>query len=125
MTTAKSRNRTKDTIKINERYELRYFLSPNIPSKQFGRKISIQLLELTENGKKDVLRVDNSHSEKDGSGRWPIHIHKPSGGLHMFIGASIEEVINVFIKYASEIMSNKDLEDLKISLKKLPFREMP
>jgi len=95
MTTTESRNHTKDTIKINERYELRYFLSSNIPSKQFG------------------------------SGKWPIHVHKPSGGLYMFIGASIEDVTNVFIKYASEIMSNKDLEDLKISLKKLPFREMP
>ncbi len=50
-----SKNSAKDVIKVNERYELRYSLSPKIPSKQYGRKIRIQLLKLTEEDKKDVL----------------------------------------------------------------------
>lgn len=115
-------NGLKGTIEVNERYELRYSVSHKIESKQYGRKISIQLLKLTENGKKPILRVDNSHDENNGSGKWPIHVHKPSGGRYMFIGATLEAVITHFIDQASKLLPKEDLEDLKSSIfKKLPF----
>jgi hypothetical protein len=116
-------NGLKGTIEVNERYELRYSVSHKIVSKQYGRKISIQLLKLTENGKKeDVLRMDNSHDENNGSGKWPIHVHKLSGGRNMFIGATLEAVITHFIDQASKSLPKEDFEDLKSSIKKLPFR---
>lgn len=115
-------NGLKGTIEVNERYELRYSISHKIESKQYGRKLSIQLLKLTENGKKEeVLRIDNSHDENNGCGKWPIHVHKPSGGRDMFIGATLEAVITHFIDHASKILPKEDLEDLESSIKKLPF----
>lgn len=113
-------NGLKGTIEVNERYELRYSVSHKIKSKQYGRKISIQLLKLTENGKEDVLRIDNSHDENNGSGKWPIHVHKPSGGRDMFIGATLDAVITHFKDQASKSLPKEDFEDLKSSIKKLP-----
>lgn len=49
----------------------------------FDKEVRIALLKRDNDRFGKVFHADNCHDVD--SGRWPIHIHKPGGGIHYFI----------------------------------------
>lgn len=114
----------KGRIDVNEDYEIEYGISKKIKGKQFvfGRKV--RLILLRKDPKEPlVLRADNYHWKGDGSGKWPLHIHKPkSKSHHYFVGCDWRSLVEKFIEYALDEIGKEHEEDLKSAIEKLPIK---
>ncbi len=104
----------KDRIEVNEKYELEYSITDNIPDHDYNRQHSVCLIRKKEPKNEIVLRMDNFHSKSDG--RWPTHIHKPEGRRHFFLGGSWEDVIKRFLETALKLIGDESREDLERAL---------